>query len=202
MDHLKCKSALGLSSSSVSVSPVSSSGCDSPVLPAEESLTDKLDQLSIAVPIPVRASDNTRSSRRKGWRFSSIKKSVFVFLTNPNMGLYSLINRQGQFGVPGGKMDASDRGIWESAHREFFEETGGQMPLGHYDHFEWGDGHHTIRVYYRSLTDIEARSLPVGPSPDPEGSEVEIVWVSVNKHNVFKYRNHLQKALRIYRAVI
>jgi len=144
---------------------------------------------------------NQAHQNRSTWS-GPTKQSVFVFLFQEDGAVYAVRNRKGEYGVPGGKRDPVDRGIWDAARREFREETGVDMPTGKYSFFEWGNNYHSIKIYYRNMSHEEALILPVGATNDPDGEEQETLWsrwdVSVRK----SFRTHIAQAFAIYEAVV
>jgi len=138
-----------------------------------------------------------KNPQKRAWR-GPIKQSAFVFLIRGDY-VYAVRNRHGELGVPGGKREHGDKGLWGTACREFCEETGVEIPRKAYSHFEWGNSYHTIRVFYRFLTDVESSDLPVGEiTGDPDGEEVETLWVY---YPDTLFRHHISKAFEIFRAI-
>ncbi len=134
---------------------------------------------------------------KTGWLPGPRKQSAFVFLFRPSGEIYAVCNRRGELGAPGGKRDPEDSSIWATARREFAEETGGVVPTGIYPHFEWGDPHHSVRIYYREVSEDAAAALPTGAAPDPEGDEVEVLWADCREGPAReRFRPHLRVALR------
>lgn len=123
--------------------------------------------------------------------------------------MYTLRHVSGAYGAPGGKREKTDADLWETASREFKEETGGTLPPqpspsqgaaikgkpdGRYRHIEWGDDYHIIKVFYRVLTAEEAQLLPIGPLDDPDCDELEALWHDPRRKDK-RFRYHIEKAI-------
>jgi hypothetical protein len=162
--------------------------CNSPILQTVDALQE------LTVPIPVRSLQYTHPNSR--YQYITHTQNTYILLTNCNLGLYTVIDGKGQFGVPGGRKEQGDRSIWDTIRRHFSKDIGIDMPRGRYSQFEWGDYRHSTRVYHRIVSNADALSLPIGLR-----GNIEIVWLSANEHNIFKFNKDLQTALRIYDVI-
>lgn len=145
-----------------------------------------------------------KKPNRRPWP-GSVKQSAFVFLFH-NTKIYAVRNRGGKLGVPGGKRDPDDRSIWNTAGREFREESGSPLPGGIFHYFEWGTPRHSIRIYYRRLDSAAASALPLGPSSDPDGEEVETLWAAWESGDKSAqradFRPHIAQGFAIFDAMV
>lgn len=122
--------------------------------------------------------------------------------------VFSVRNRKGEWGLPGGKRDMDDdQSLFQTASREFSEETGHALPKMRFHHVQWGDDHHVIRLYYAWVAPEQAEGmeelLTTGSTPDKERSEVETAWKSGHWLVESKRcRAHIVKGLQLYQALV
>ena len=171
-----------------------------------EGIDVELATCSIRSDAPTSRSRHRSATRVRRPRFGPIKQSAFVILIWKSK-FYSVRNRSGKLGAPGGKREERDKSIWATAKREFREETNMRIPTKIHDFFEWGhEKKHSIRIYYRHLTDIEANNLPIGETNIPNCAEVETLWtpwdLNRQRHARSRFRPHIAKALAGCKAII
>lgn len=136
-----------------------------------------------------------------------LKRSTFVLLTRePTDGGASDIlfvwDRKGRLSLPGGKEDPQDKNSqFATARREFREETGKLLPKTKYQHIEWGDQWHVIRVYYAEVGQQVVDNIH-GEVQDPTGSVVECEWISASSELLRSAatRIHIIQALALWRT--
>lgn len=143
------------------------------------------------------------------------KRSAFIVLINEESGqVYCVRGRGGDCGVPGGKGEPVDLDDFTIAAREFLEETGAQppgtvcltqedgrvayAPLSYrefYSYVAYGDRYHNCTFFYKLLSPEACSNLPVGESPDPQGTERDVEWCRLSDcwHQL---RNHVRTGIR------
>lgn len=146
------------------------------------------------------------------------KRSAFVLLVrDSDRRVYCVKGHRDDFGIPGGKGEPQDRDDFTIAAREFYEETGHQLPFTvfkrhthdeekiayeaespqhFYDYVAYGDVHHNCTFFFKLLDDEIASTLSEGLSPDPQEGESEVAWVDI-KEIWERIRMHIQKGIRL-----
>lgn len=144
------------------------------------------------------------------------KRSAFIVLVREtDRHVYCVQGTKGNYGVPGGKGEPSDKDDFTVAAREFHEETGAIPPgvrrIEHdkdrieyvavsdedfYPYVAWGDRYHNCAFFYRVVSAEVGRTLPTGKSPDPQGAEQWVFWENI--HSIWKnLRNHVRTGISL-----
>lgn len=121
---------------------------------------------------------------------------AFVFLFDGIGRMYVVENSRGELSAPGGKRESVDATIFDTARREFREETSSDLPEGDYHSFSWTDDTYDTWVYHKTVSDDVAKSLHVGKVTDVDGSEMDARWGLLSARDT-RWRNHIRTALRI-----
>lgn len=135
---------------------------------------------------------------------NDMKRSVFVIIEHSQTGhVLCVMDAHNEVSLPGGKAELKDRNQFATLHREFQEEIGVRLPHRNYKHFQWGDRHHTIRIYYvRVSSDVADKLCRIDETKtndDPNESIVSFRWVPPLQTK--KMKHHVRHALRIWAKV-
>lgn len=152
------------------------------------------------------------------------KTSAFVILIRRDTNQVYMVKStknvcEESFGVPGGKGEDCDEDAFSTACREFAEETGADVPFVEstvadqsfatkygvadkkhfYDLIMCRDQFCDCHFFYKILPADVAETLPVGASPDPQGSEEHILWAEPT--SVWKnLRPHVKNGIKLVQA--
>lgn len=146
------------------------------------------------------------------WTTGDSKGSAFIAFFHVSEDgrkwLYVCKNKDGTYGLPGGKAESSDISGFITAKRECKEETGFQIPSIRQDprwyfkvyqrdqHDNHGDISCELMFFGIRLMRDMMKQLPVGPTPEVErviGGEQETMWIDISEYmlpqNFRKFQN-------------
>ena len=140
-----------------------------------------------------------------------MKRSAFVLLQRlDDSSILCVRNSKNKISFPGGKEELIDNDFlpvgtkpiaqFRNACREFQEEVNKPLPKLQYQHFEWGNPYHVIRIFYAQVEPMIADKLD-GKIKDIGGDIVQSEWLTLedlDKENVFY---HIKKAINIWKIV-
>lgn len=135
---------------------------------------------------------------------TTMKQSVFVIIQRVDTGeILCVVDGRDKISIPGGKAEPNDSNQFQTLMREYQEEVRLILPHRRYDHFQWGNAAHTIRVYFtridpRSADEICDRN-EIRENDNPFEHIVSIRWMQPSQTRNVKH--HIRHALRIWGQV-
>lgn len=133
-----------------------------------------------------------------------MKRSVFVIIQRTDSGhILCVWNAYGSASIPGGKAECYDRDDFSTLQREFEEEIQQKLPIEQYDHFEWGNEKHVIRMYFARINprtaDKLCRQYEVRQNDDPDEHIAHFQWLPPIPTGAMQH--HVKHGLRIWAEV-